>query len=87
METFCAAPLYRTVESGLEISTRSCSRVLYDIGKCDASYLYLNERFLYTFACPIGSSEVEEQEPFEKKGSIMDFHNDPRLTPYSAIGE
>lgn len=62
METFCAAPLYRTVENGLEISTRSCSRVLYDIGKCDASYLYLNERFLYTFACPIGSSETEERK-------------------------
>ena len=62
MESLCAAPLYRTVENGLEISTRSCSQVLYDIGNCDASYLYLNERFLYTFACPIGSSEVEEKK-------------------------
>lgn len=64
METFCAAPLYRSVENGLEISTRSCSQVLYDIGTCDASYLYLNERFLYTFACPIeqGSSVREKEE-------------------------
>ena len=63
METFCAAPLYRSVENGLEISTRSCSQVLYDIGTCDASYLYLNERFLYTFACPIEQrSSVREKE-------------------------
>ena len=62
MESLCAAPLYRTVENGLEISTRSCSQVLYDIGNCDASYLYLNDRFLYTFACPIGPSEIEEKK-------------------------
>ena len=62
MESLCAAPLYRTVENDLEISTRLCSQVLYDIGKCDASYLYLNERFLYTFACPIGSNEMEEKK-------------------------
>ena len=62
MESLCAAPLYRTVENDLEISTRLCSQVLYDIGKCDASYLYLNKQFLYTFACPIGSNEIEEKK-------------------------
>ena len=77
METVCAAPLYRTVENGLEISTRSCSQVLYDIGNCDASYLYLNERFLYTFACPI---EPEKKE--EKKEEIM-FLRTTTLPPLS----
>ena len=59
MESLCGAPLYHVVENGIEISTRSCSQVLYDIGNCDASYLYFNERFFYTFACPIGSNEIE----------------------------
>ena len=53
MNTYCGAPLFRSVEDGLEITTRSCSRVLYDIGICDGSYLYLRGSFLYTFVCPV----------------------------------
>lgn len=79
METFCAAPLYRSVENGLEISTRSCSQVLYDIGTCDASYLYLNERFLYTFACPIEQgSSVREKE--ERRSTETFNNNNPTTT-------
>lgn len=61
MESHCAAPLYRAVEGNLEITTRSCSQVLYQIGQCDASYLYLNSRFLYTFACPIADVSKRER--------------------------
>ena len=53
MESLCGPVLYERIEDGIAITTRSCSRVLYDIGQCDASYLYLNERFYYTIACPI----------------------------------
>lgn len=53
MESLCGPVLYERIEDGITITTRSCSQVLYDIGQCDASYLYLNERFYYTIACPI----------------------------------
>ena len=54
MESLCGPVLYERIEDGIAITTRSCSQVLYEIGQCDASYLYLNERFYYTIACPIG---------------------------------
>ena len=53
MESLCGPVLYERREHGTVITTRSCSQVLYEIGQCDASYLYLNERFYYTIACPI----------------------------------
>ena len=53
MESLCGPVLYERIEDGIAITTRSCSQVLYEIGPCDASYLYLNERFYYTIACPI----------------------------------
>jgi len=53
MESLCGPVLYERREHGITITTRSCSQVLYEIGPCDASYLYLNEQFYYTIACPI----------------------------------
>jgi hypothetical protein len=49
----CDTPLYTGVQGGSSIVTKRCFGPIFPPVGCHASYLYVDEAYLYTIACPI----------------------------------
>jgi len=49
----CDTPLYAGVQGGSSIETKRCSGPFFPPVGCHATYLYVDEAYLYTIACPI----------------------------------
>lgn len=49
----CDTPLYAGVQGDSSIETKRCSGPIFPPAGCHATYLYVDEAYLYTIACPV----------------------------------
>ena len=54
----CDTPLYAGVQGGSSIETKRCSGPIFPPVGCYATYLYVDEAYLYTIACPIETTST-----------------------------
>tara|TARA_Y100000817_G_scaffold312477_1_gene306498 strand:+ start:1180 stop:2247 length:1068 start_codon:yes stop_codon:yes gene_type:complete len=58
----CDTPLYAGVQGGSSIETKRCSGPIFPPAGCHATYLYVDEAYLYTIACPIGEKTTDKYD-------------------------
>lgn len=58
----CDTPLYAGVQGGSSIETKRCSGPIFPPAGCHATYLYVDEAYLYTIACPIGDKTRDKYD-------------------------
>lgn len=58
----CDTPLYAGVQGDSSIETKRCSGPIFPPAGCHATYLYVDEAYLYTIACPIGDKTRDKYD-------------------------